>query len=404
MRRPLALRLYLSMTAASSATGQRWAAPLDLARPEGPLVWIHSEAEACQDTAACFAKHLQKQRDDIAVLLTTCDPVAPRKDAILYDQIPPETQQDTAAFLQFWRPDLGIWMHSGLRPVLLDTATQNGIDLVLANATEALTLSTVARNYRGVRRAILRQFKLILCLNNAAKLTLAKLTADTVPIEETGPLQLAPPVLDCDETLLEEYRTLVQNRPIWLAANTRFDDEATLVLAHRQAIRTHHRLLMVLHPEDPSKGDEIAQTLGSTGWSIAQLSKGQIPREDVQILIADVPGQLGMWYRLAPISFLGGTLAKQPAADPFQAASLGSAVLHGPRTAPFENAYTLLSDTGAGRLIRTPEQLLTALNDLLQAQVAASMARAAWEVTSHGATATDRLISVIETTFDDMGY
>ena len=62
---------------------------------------------------------------------------------------------------------------------------------------------------------------------------------------------------------------------------------------------------------------------------------------------------LGMWFRLASVCFLGGSLVHSGGADPFEAAALGSAILHGPYTQNYQNDFDRLLDAGGARLVYT---------------------------------------------------
>jgi len=405
MRRPVALRLHLALAASSKPTGEPWAPPTEDVRPNGPMVWIHSSGADTMDKAVSLAKHLQRQRDDIAVLLTTSDPTRINEaDGIKTSIIPSESPQDCVAFMEFWSPELALWVGSNLKPVLIDTCRSRETPLILIDATETMNLPNSISNGRGLRRATLRQFEHIYTDGDAAAQSLNKLLSGDPPITTLEPLQPAPPVLECDDSMLQTYKEKLLDRPVWLAACTHPDDQATVVLAHRQALRANHRLLLVILPDDINNAVHMAQDLTATGWHTALLSKDQIPSDDIQILIVDVPDQLGLWYRLAPVTFVGGTMQSTEAANPYHPANLGSAILHGPNTRPFENVFNTLVQHGAARRVRTPEQLLTALNDVLQPHIMASMAHAAWQVTTEGAEATDQVLAVIETKFDALGF
>ncbi|MEM6896072.1 MAG: 3-deoxy-D-manno-octulosonic acid transferase, partial [Pseudomonadota bacterium] len=120
----------------------------------------------------------------------------------------------------------------------------------------------------------------------------------------------------------------------------------------------------------------------------------EIDSED-QVLIADLPDEYGLWYRLAPLCYLGGTFMGLPNRNPFEPAALGSAVLHGPHPCFFAPNFDALSAAGASRVLQVPEELGPALVSLSAPDQCAQLAHAAWDVSSQGAEVTDRVIGLI---------
>ena len=106
-------------------------------------------------------------------------------------------------------------------------------------------------------------------------------------------------------------------------------------------------------------------------------------------------GELGLWYRLAPISFVGGSLEPIGGHNPFEPAALGSVILHGPYVSNFVDIFQRLSEAKASRLVSSPDSLAAAVNDLLNPDRAAEMAHAAWEVCSAGAEVTDKALDML---------
>jgi 3-deoxy-D-manno-octulosonic-acid transferase len=113
------------------------------------------------------------------------------------------------------------------------------------------------------------------------------------------------------------------------------------------------------------------------------------------VYLADSLGELGLWYRLAPISFLGGSLVDIGGHNPFEPAGLGSAILYGPYVSNFTDIFDRLQAVDAARQVRDSESLARAVDELMNPERAAAMANAAWEVSSTGAAVTDRALNAI---------
>ena len=76
-----------------------------------------------------------------------------------------------------------------------------------------------------------------------------------------------------------------------------------------------------------------------------------IPSADTAVYIADTMGELGLFYRLARVAFLGGSLVPHGGQNPLEAARLGVPVIAGPHTRNFDDIYRVVfAAQGIGRI------------------------------------------------------
>ncbi|MEP5087812.1 MAG: 3-deoxy-D-manno-octulosonic acid transferase, partial [Paracoccaceae bacterium] len=170
--------------------------------------------------------------------------------------------------------------------------------------------------------------------------------------------------------------------------------------AHRQAARRAHRLLLIVVPADLNS--QLPAQIAAQGFSVADWSLGKLPDDGTQVLVADSPDDLGLWYRLAPLAFIGSSLIPgYGGRDPFAAAALGSAILYGPNVGDHLEAYSRLAAAGAARIVKDADGLGTAVLRLIAPDLAASMAHSGWEVVSEGAALTDKVIDLVQTVLDE---
>jgi 3-deoxy-D-manno-octulosonic-acid transferase len=222
-------------------------------------------------------------------------------------------------------------------------------------------------------------------------------------IDETAPLQAGGLTLPCsDADLIELSRTLAA-RPVWLAGNLQADEVETVLVAHRQAIRFSHRLLLVLHPSHNDLVESVRGRISEFGFRMIDWSSGAEPDDTTQVLLAPDPADLGLFYRIAPVSFMGSSLVPgYNGRNPFEAATLGSAVLYGPNVRRYMPFYSRLAKAGAARIVKDAETLAAAVTRLIAPDQAAAMAHAGWDVVSQGADLTDRVIELVNNTLDDL--
>jgi len=272
--------------------------------------------------------------------------------------------------------------------------------MVLINARMSKTSHDRWRFLRGMARSLLRKFDLAHVQDDITAGYLRRLGLPADRLHVTGTLKEGAAALPCDEDERARMAQHLNGRPVWLAASTHPGEEEKVLDAHAQALRVNHRLLLILVPRHPNRAEEIAALIDRHKCSYARRSEGDCPDADTQVYLADTLGEMGLWYRLSPISFVGGSLEPIGGHNPFEPAALGSAILHGPYVTNFVDIFQRLSGAGAARLVTSPGSLAEAVNDLLNPDKAAELAHAAWEVCSAGADVTDRALEML---FDQLG-
>ncbi len=379
-------------------------------RPSGPRVWLQVGSELEALGIPDLIDRLSEERDDLAFLVT----VARRgPDELLASRLPRDTDVQrapggtahaAASFLDQWQPDICIWADNTLDPVLIAATDKAGVPLFLVDAR--VPERTGWRWFPGQRRTLLRRFSFIIAGDAQSAAGLKALGVSPDRIETMGYLQVGSAPLTCSPSERDSLAARLAARPVWLAAGVTDAEVPMCVEAHRQAIRRSHRLLLIIQPENLSDGPALAARLESEGWATGLRSRDDEPEPEAEIFVADLSEELGLWYRLSPIAVMGGSLAgENPRAvqNPFEAAALGSAVLFGPHVGPWRGCYERLRGAGAARAVTDLASLARAIEFLLAPDMVAAMATAAWELTTAGAQATDRIVALTIDALDTRG-
>lgn len=402
-RRPFSLTAYLALARGSdrlTTEAAQWPQ-----RPKGPVLWLHSDTRTRLETLLTLIKRLRQQRGDFALLLT-CDstPVdGMTLDGQTVSAPPAETLSDVHRFLDHWRPDILIWTGNGLRPALIHETAQSGAHLLLADAADAPWRQPVKRFLPDASAGALSLFHTILAQDKKAALRMRRLGVPDDRIEVTSPLEPEVFPLASPDGLHEELTVTLAGRPVWLGAHIQRDEADAVLRAHRRAARLAHRLLLVVVPAEAEDEPFIAEQCHEIGLRLARWENGDMPDENTQVLLAGDDGELGLWYRLAPLCFLGGSLAgKTGGQSPMMAAALGSAILYGPNVGRHLESYSRLVAAGAARIVKDMDSLSAAVTHLIAPDRAAAMAHAGWNVVSAGAETADLVPGQINEWLDSL--
>ncbi|MCT4558175.1 MAG: 3-deoxy-D-manno-octulosonic acid transferase [Pelagimonas sp.] len=392
-RRPLSLSAYLALVRGGASSLE------DLpARPEGPLVWAYGARPEQARALASLGQRFRQQFPDVQVALTGCD--APGGD-FMPVPLPPEKLGACESFVQHLQPDVVLWAGQDLRPAVLSCARDRGARLILLDAQDRPWQVSVPKWFPDPAPAALRLFDTLYSTDSAAARRLRRLGVDHQNIRRGAALVAAQPPLACDDALYEEAAEKLAGRPMWLAAHLRASEMRDVLYAHRQAVRLAHRLVLIIVPEHEEEALNILDAAKQAKLRVCNWDMGETPDENTQVLLTEGPEEIGLWYRMAPLVFLGGSLAPGIGGhDPFEAAAQGAAILYGPHVGQYLPAYSLLAGAGAARIVRDGDSLASAVSNLVAPDLAATMAHAGWEVISSGAEMEDKVISEISDHID----
>ena len=336
-------------------------------RPHGPLVWIHGASVGEVLAAAALIEKLRAL--NIRILLTSgtvtsAAIVAKRFPAdIIHQYVPYDSPRYVARFLDHWRPSLALFIESDLWPNLILSSAARRLPMVLINGRMSHRSFPRWRRVNATISALLGRFDICLAQSQADAERFSALGSRTVIT--TGNLKLDVPAPPADAAKLERLMSVTRGRPIIVAASTHPGEEDMLVGAHRALAGLFPSLLSVVVPRHPDRGAAIARTIGATGLRVGLRSHEELPTASTDIYVADTMGELGLFYRLAPIVFMGGSLVPHGGQNPIEAVKLGASIVHGPHVFNFSDVYEALDKAGGARVADGPEALIKQLGRLL---------------------------------------
>lgn len=339
-----------------------------LPRPGGRLAWLHAASVGEAVSALPLIRRLQGQ-PGITVLLTTGTVTSAARmardlpDGVLHQFVPVDTRAAVHRFLDHWRPDLALWIESELWPRLIAATHSRGIPMAMINAR--LSARSAERWSKAPRmaRALFGAFRTILTQDEETR---ARFASFGISARFTGNLKALVEMPPVDELHIEGLRPALEARKIWLAASTHPGEESIVAEAHATVRTVFDNALLILAPRHPDRGGEIAAMLRDRGMVVAQRSLGEAILAGTEIYLADTLGEMGLWYRCAPITLVGGSLADHGGHTPFEPVLMHSAVLHGPHVSNFSQAYDVLDREGASRVVTDAGTLADAVGGLFE--------------------------------------
>jgi 3-deoxy-D-manno-octulosonic-acid transferase len=336
-------------------------------RPSGPLVWIHGASVGEVLAAASLIERLRAL--NLRILLTSgtvtsATIVAKRfPPDIIHQYVPYDSPRFVARFLDHWRPSLALFIESDLWPNLILSSAARRLPMVLINGRMSPRSFPRWRRASGTISALLSRFDICLAQSRVDAERFAALGGANVLT--TGNLKLDVPAPPADPHKLERLMLATRGRPVIVAASTHPGEEEILLQAHRTLSGFFPGLLTVIVPRHPDRGPAIALTVATSGLAGALRSRDELPTAAAEIYVADTLGELGLFYRLAPIVFMGGSLVEHGGQNPIEAVKLGAAIVHGPHVFNFADVYEALDSSAGARRADGLEGLVKQLGQLL---------------------------------------
>ena len=370
-------------------------------RPTGNLIWFHAASVGESLSLVELIKRISSSQPDYNFLITTGTITSAKlilsrlPSNAVHQYIPVDTPKAVEKFLDRWRPSLAIWTESEFWPNLISFTSARDIPMILINARISEKSYRRWRFFKKSLKNLIEKFNYSLIQDEKTVKYFSKIGISSNNFELTGTLKEGSAALPHSEIEQVEISKQILNRPVWLAASTHEGEEKLIAAAHRHASKASQGLLLIIVPRHPERGLEIASILAKENFKICLRSKKDKISSDTQIYIADTLGELGLWYRVAPVSFVGGSFVPIGGHNPFEPAALGSAILHGPYVENFKEIYNRLNVAGAAVKIEEASELGVKLIETLSPENAAKLAQSAWEVSSNGAEITDRAIKLI---------
>lgn len=335
-------------------------------RPPGRLVWVHAASVGETMSALPLIQFLAARG---SVLLTTGTVTSARlaqerlPAEVVHQFVPLDAPGWVARFLDHWQPDKAVFMESEIWPNLLQACDSRRIQRFLINARMS---AASARNWRrmpSAARCLLSGFTAIHAQSGADAGQFRSLGAERVL--EWGNLKFAAQPLPYESEALLALRAVIRG-PVWLAASTHPGEEDGIFAAHRALLPDFPGLITILVPRHPERGAQVASLC-------AAAPRRALAQQPVagQVYVADTLGELGLFFQLAPFTFIGNSLVDGGGHNVIEPAKLGRPVICGPSMENFVEALEHLKQVRAVIQVQGVEGLVPAVRGWLADPTAA---------------------------------
>lgn len=368
-------------------------------RPEGFLVWVH--AASVGELISVLPLIQQLVDRGFFVLVTSGTITSARLAAVrlppeaVHQFVPLDIPRYARRFFDHWRPNLAIFTESELWPNLFAEAEKRAVPMVIANARMSQRSFNRWMKARPVIRHMLESIDLCLAQSNTDGRRLAALGAPRV--ETAGNLKFDVPPPPVQQQALDRLKNAIFGRPVFLASSTHPGEDEIIVRVHARLKQRARNLLTIIVPRHPERGMDIVEAAQEIGLDADLRTRIELPDWNNDIFVADTIGELGLFYRIADVAFVGGSLVEHGGQNPIEPAKLGVPILHGPYVGNFVDIYRAFDEAQGALEITDNETFSIAVSGLLaDVSTREMMRRAAFGVLEKSSGALERTMAAIE--------
>lgn len=312
-------------------------------RPAGRLIWLHGASVGESISMLPLINRLLEIYPDAHVMVTTgtttsAEVMAKRlPERAFHQYLPIDNPVFAARFIRHWQPTIALWFESEFWPGMLSTIKRRNIPLILINGRISNKSFKRWQQFDFVIKEILDCFTACLGQSEEDAYRLRALGAKDAMC--LGNLKYAGLPIPVDEEKKKEIQDEIGERPVWLVSSTHSDEEAKIGRYLKKLSAKHEGLLTIIAPRHPTRGVEIRDILQDKyQLKTALRSANEKIQPETEVYIADTIGEMGIWYELCPIVFIGGSLIPHGGQNFMEPSRCRDAVIVGPHMHNFTDA------------------------------------------------------------------
>ncbi len=327
-------------------------------RKKGKLIWIHAASIGeCQSILPIVDK-LEKDQSINQILITSGTVTSAQvinkriKGKVVHQFIPFDVPVFTNRFLNYWKPSLAVFVESEIWPNFIHNLNNKNIPQIIINGR--MTIKSFKRwsLFDSSSKDLFSKFSSCSTQNTDSTLFYEKLGIKNT--NYTGNLKFALTPDPTDTKKYDELKVLTGGRKIFLAASTHPGEEEIISRVTQKLKKTCKDLLTIVVPRHPKRNNIINQNIIK---NTAIRSIGNKIKRNTHIYLADTIGELDLFYKLADIIFIGGSLVMHGGQNPIEAAYHGKKVYHGEYVENFSDVYMTLDQMKLSQIVKNERQL-----------------------------------------------
>ena len=380
-------------------------------------VWFQAASVGEVVAASSIIREFKRQLPDVPVLISSgtisgydmAQRIIPEADAVIF--YPPDLPGMPDRIVGKILPRAYVPVETELWPNFIRSARKRSIPVIMVNGRIG---ERSVEHYRQMRRMFTKMLDTVVrfCMQSTVDAQyVIQLGADPHKVIVTGNTkydQNYSQVTTEEKKALRQELGLLENVPVLIAGSTHRGEEEILLEVLRQIKGKYPIVKMILAPRDVPRSGGIVELVRRAGF-VAELrsqmsSLTAEQRAEVRVVVLDSIGELGRFYSLADLVFVGGSLVSHGGHNILEPAAQGKPILVGPHMFNFRDTYALFSKRNACVTVLDGQELAQKIRELLQdKQAAEQMGRDAARIVAENQGAAVRTVEHLRQIIENRG-
>ncbi len=373
-------------------------------RPQNEVIWINSLGLGETLSLTFFLEQLSKYYPDKTLLLTSStlqSQIAleniPLGDNIVHQFAPVDNYKALKRFFDHWDPKIALFSELDIWPLRVSEVKKRKTPILLINS-RMNEKKKRTRKWLGTSFSeTLKAFDHIFLQDESSRSHFVEFGVDERKMTVRGPLKSAGTIFQDSSATEKKIKKILQGKLIWTAASLHQREEIEILEAYKLAKRKLENLVLVMVPRsiEYSKNTKEKAKMYSDGV-ILRTKNDHMPGKNTQIIVVGRIGELGLWYKLSLISFIGNSLNYKEiktGKNPYEALQAKTAVIHGPKM--LEPGYEKLVSLGISDIVHNR-------HDICESLVACSHSAKRMQRIKHGSNLLAKNKKMVKIIIDDI--
>lgn len=273
-----------------------------------------------------------------------------KSTSIQYFYLPYDLPCIISIFLRKIKPNIALIMETELWPNYIHNCHKLGIPIILANARLSEKSFLKYTWFPTITQTMLQEIDLIAVQTSKEADRFRFLKARSGSVKVTGSIKFSTTT---DSKLMAKAFFLnkewgLEKRPVWIAASIHNREISDIISVHQKILKVYPNCFLIMVPRHPEYFQTAYKLCKDANFKIARYSsKVSNIQESTQVLLVDSIGELLLFYALAQVAFVGGSLVPVGGHNLLEAAVFGKPILSGPHLFNFLEISVLLKKYGA---------------------------------------------------------
>ncbi|MBU2097405.1 MAG: 3-deoxy-D-manno-octulosonic acid transferase, partial [Gammaproteobacteria bacterium] len=251
-------------------------------------------------------------------------------------------------FLHSFKPALVILVETELWPNLVYYSKRSGAKIMVANARLSEKSYRGYEKFAALGKPMLQQIDCIAAQaeNDAARFRKLGVADDRLRVTGSIKFDIAVPDSLTQESQAMSAR-IIDKRPVWIAASTREGEDDKVLAALKRVQRSLPDVLLVLVPRHPERFNSAEKLCEKHQLRVVRRTSADNVDALTPVFLGDSMGELLVYFALAQVAFVGGSLVNTGCHNVLEPAAMGLPVITGPSQFNFQTICEQLAENGA---------------------------------------------------------